>query len=232
MAVKKAPAPPSEDKVLKCAGKVISLIRSGEIVLHRRIGESSLADRLGVSRAVVRSALEHLEMAGLVARVPRSGTFVKEVSVREFCDVMDIRAALEALSARLAAVRADDVDIKELISLGRKVDALSRRRTDGDLSVGLDLAEVDLEFHLAIAKMSGNHRLASTLQQQRLIEFTFALTQEKMIYRQEKHRPIPSHLEIAESLAAHDGAKAEELMRFHILRTKEARLSIFTGEMA
>lgn len=231
MSVKKAVILPPADKVLECAGKVIALIRGGEIVLHRRIGESSLADKMGVSRAVIRSALEHLEMVGLVTRVPRSGTFVKEVSIREFCDAMDIRAALEALSARLAAARGDDTQIKSLLSLGRRVDTLSLGRASGDVSVIVELAETDREFHLAVAKMSGNERLASTLQQQRLIEFTFALTQ-KTVYRPAKNRAIPTHTEIAEALASHDGNQAEELMRRHVLRTKEAQLSAFTGEMA
>lgn len=232
MSAQKNPASPPPDRVLDCAGQIVSLIRSGQIVLHRRIGESSLAETLQVSRTIVRSALEHLEMAGLVVRVPRSGTFLREISVSEFCDVMDIRAALETLSARLAATRAQEHELKSLTALAKQVDVLNRRFANGDEKAVLELAQRDLEFHLAIAKMSGNGRLASTLKQQRLIEFTFAMAQHTVVYRELKDRPVPTHSEIVKAIQKRDPVQAEEVMRRHILRTKEARLGNFTGEIA
>jgi len=231
MSAQKNSASPPPDRVLNCAGQIVSLIRSGQIVLHRRIGESSLAETLQVSRTIVRSALEHLEMAGLVVRVPRSGTFLREISVSEFCDVMDIRAALEALSARLAATRAQEHELKGLAALAKHVDTLNRRFANGDEKAVLELAQRDLEFHLAIAKMSGNGRLASTLKQQRLIEFTFAMAQHTVIYRELKDRPVPPHGDIVKAIRKRDPIQAEEVMRRHILRTKEARLGYFTGEI-
>lgn len=171
-------------------------------------------------------------MAGLVARVPRSGTFLREISVNEFCDVMDIRASLEALAARLAAARAQDRELKTLKPLAKRVDALNKRFANGDEHAVLELAQRDLEFHLAIAGMSGNGRLATTLKQQRLIEFTFAMAQHSIVYREVKGRPVPSHSDVVEALLSRDVSRAEEVMRQHILRTKEARLGSFTGEMA
>lgn len=232
MSAKRNSDSPPPDRVLDCAGQIVSLIRSGQIVLHRRLGESSLAETLQVSRAIVRSALEHLEMAGLVARVPRSGTFLREISVSEFCDVMDIRAALETLAARLAAVRALDRDFKSLNALAKQVDILNRRFAGGDEKAVLELAHKDLEFHLAIARLSGNGRLATTLKQQRLIEFTFAMAQHTILYRELKNRPVPTHADVVEAIRGRDPAQAEEVMRCHILRTKEARLGVFTGEIA
>ncbi len=232
MPVKKVKSSPLPDRVLDCAGQIVALIRTGDIVRHRRIGESSLASTLKVSRAIVRSALEHLEIAGLMTRVPRSGTFLREISVNEFCDVMDIRAALETLATRLAATRGTEPELKALAAQAKRVDLLSRHFADGDITVILDLVQRDLDFHLAVAEMSGNIRLAATLKQQRLIEFTFAMIKENMPFRAHKARPIPTHSDIAEAISAHNPEKAEHLMRQHILRTKEARLGVYTGETA
>jgi len=232
MSAKKAHSSPLPDRALDCAGQIVALIRTGSIMHHRRIGESSLATTLGVSRAIVRSALEHLEIAGLVARVPRSGTFLREISIPEFCDVMDIRTALEALSIRLATARATDQQIKSLTVQAKRVDQLARRLAEGDLAAIPELGQKDLEFHLTVAELSGNSRLVATLKQQRLIEFTFAMIQTNSPFRPHKSRPIPTHLDLAEAIATHDSEKAANLMRQHILRTKEARLGSYTGEIA
>lgn len=228
---KQSPSQPG-DNVLDCAWKVVSLIHAGKIVMHRRIGETSLAATFKVSRAVVRSALEHLEMIGLVFRVPRSGTFLKEISLRDFCDVMDIRAALETLAARLAAARAEEHETKALVRQAEHVDALGRRCKVGNRGVISELARGDLDFHLAIATLSGNQRLASTLQQQRLIEFTFGQIQESPPHRSPRLKATPTHLQIAKAIAVHDATQAAELMRLHILRTKESRLGSWVGELA
>ncbi len=230
MAVRKK-SPPPPNLVLDCVGKVVSLMREGQIVEDRRIGESSLAKTLKTSRTTIRAALQHLEMAGLVVRVPRSGTFLRKITVREFCDVIDIRASLEALAARLAATRTRDHDAQDLQIKARRVDDLTRRFfAERDGSAMFDLAQRDLEFHLSIAELSGNSRLVSVLKQQRLIEFTFALSQDPAAAGR-SHKLTPTHLEIADAIASRDAAGAEKLIRRHILRTKEARAGV-TGETA
>jgi DNA-binding FadR family transcriptional regulator len=93
-----------------------------------------------------------------------------------------------------------------------------------------DLAQRDLEFHLLVAELSGNSRLVSVLKQQRLIEFTFALSQDPAASGR-SHKLMPSHLEIADAIASGDAAGSEKLIRRHILRNKEARAGV-TGETA
>lgn len=132
----------------------------------RRIGESSLAKTLQTSRTNIRAALQHLETAGLVARVPRIGTFLRKITVGEFWNVIDIRASLEALAARLAATRIREHDAQNLRINARRVDDLNRRFFgEGHESAMFDLAQRDFEFHLSIAELSGNSRLISVFKQ-------------------------------------------------------------------
>lgn len=233
----KAPKPagplvlPAPKKTLDCAGQIVRLINSGAVVPGRRIGESSLAARLKFPRAAVRSALDHLEATGLLERRPRSGTFLREIPVAEFCDVMDIRAALEALAASQAALRASDKEIRNLEKQVDAVDNLNRRFTGGDAQVISRLTQRDLEFHLSLAALSGNSRLVTALRQQRLIEFTFTLVPRKTPFRPRRDRPIPTHREIVEAIASRNPHLAAQTARRHILRTKEAHLGSFAGEM-
>ena len=67
--------------------------------------EEQLAVDLGVSRNPVREALRVLESEGLVEISPRRGASVTKVSQDEAREMVEVRAALEGLCARLAARR-------------------------------------------------------------------------------------------------------------------------------
>jgi len=214
--------PSGPGKVADCTGPIVRLISTGAIAPRKRIGESSLALRLGVSRTAIRSALEHLEAGGLVERRPRAGTYLREISAAEFSNAMDIRAALEALAAGEAAHRANKAEAAALLRLARKVDALGQRRLAGEEDVASELIAEDLKFHLRLAQLSGNRRLAGTLQQLRLIEFTLIPGADRKATP--PNRSIPTHEEIAEAIAAKNSSQAVRAVRLHILRTKEARV--------
>jgi len=216
----------------ECAAKVIELVGTGRIIPNRRIGEASLAEELGVPRAAIRSALEHLEISGLVTRVARSGTFSREFTVTEFCDAMDVRAALEALSARLATMRITPEELESLASVAVNIDEMGQRLMSREQAVIPSLIVADLEFHMEIARISGNKRLILTLQQQHLIEYTFSLaSQPEVLQYPRPDRPVPTHVELVEAMASRDSQAAGQMMRRHILRTKELRLGSFTGEI-
>ena len=68
--------------------------------------EIQIAESLGVSRQVVRSALTVLEQKGLVTRVKNKGAHVTKYSYQEMMDLYDIREVLTTLSYQLAARRA------------------------------------------------------------------------------------------------------------------------------
>lgn len=218
--------------ILECASRIVGLARDGQIDISRRIGEGSLTAQLSTSRATVRSALDHLELTGLVKRIPRAGTFLTPVGPKEFCQVMDIRAALEALAARQAASHAHPSTIVKLRELAAEVDSLNRRYIEGENSALTELSSRDSAFHFAITRLSGNDRLALTLAQQRLIEQSFSLDKDTSMLYSRHDRPVPTHMEIVEAIASRDPAVADETVRQHILRTKELRLGTFTGEMA
>lgn len=114
-----------------------------------RLVETRIAQELGVSQAPVREALRELETLRFVESSPFRGAWVREVSDAELAEIYPIRAALEDVAARAAAVR-----------LGGDVAALEREiRAMADASGVVEQVEHDVRFHELIVAAAGNGRL-------------------------------------------------------------------------
>lgn len=90
-----------------------SIVR-GEMAPGSRITEKSIEQRLGVSRTVVREALRQLESERLIRILPGVGPVVSELTADEARQLYEVRAALEATAARIAARHGDPDRIQEL----------------------------------------------------------------------------------------------------------------------
>ncbi|WP_431679777.1 FadR/GntR family transcriptional regulator [Kitasatospora sp. KL5] len=130
--------------------------------------EHELAERLQVGRNTVREAIRVLVHAGMLVSRQGEGTFVRSTSdpaavlrgvqrsgVR---DVLEVRAALEAEAARLAAVRHTPEDIARMrAALAREAEVMAAHpeRAGREATV-----EHDLEFHTAVVDAAHNPALA------------------------------------------------------------------------
>lgn len=125
-----------------------------EIVLLKRppeqpINEKEVALNYGVSRTPVREALLRLAAEGLVFIIPQSGTFVGRIPINALPEAIMIRKALEDLTVRHAADKADFRIIVRLRGMIDRQHALVRRaQYDRFLAA-------DEEFHAAIAEAAG-----------------------------------------------------------------------------
>lgn len=115
-----------------------------------RLIEGKLSEDLGVSRIPVREALRELSAEGIVTIEPRRGASVAVLSNSQARNMAEVRAALEGLNARLAALRRDDKTIELLQEiLKRGQDALSRE----DMA---ELKSLNTLFHDHLGTMAGN----------------------------------------------------------------------------
>ena len=126
--------------------------------------ERKLAESLGVSRRVLRHALEMLEAEGRISRQHGRGTFAKTRGMRPRkiwsanyraminpIDTMEARLAIEPQQARLAALRATNGDIAA--ALFEVADA-SREAKDP-----LSYEKADAAFHRRVAAAARNPML-------------------------------------------------------------------------
>jgi DNA-binding GntR family transcriptional regulator len=131
-------------------------VLSGALQPGDRVVIEDLCARLEMSRTPVREALLALEREGLVRIVPRHGYFVSEISYREALDAYQLRFFLEPIATAMAAQR---VTRDELIEL----DALAGVPRDGSEVGFIRAIEQNRAFHVRIAEVSGNQRLAKII---------------------------------------------------------------------
>ncbi len=97
-----------------------SRITNGDYPANQKLpSEKALADEFGVSRPILREALERLREQGLIHSRQGAGSFVREVRsvplgfarVETIADIQrcyEFRICIETMAARLAAARRDD----------------------------------------------------------------------------------------------------------------------------
>ncbi|MFC0596914.1 FadR/GntR family transcriptional regulator [Streptomyces palmae] len=152
------------------ADQVIAQLRtqitSGEWPVGSRIPtEPELVEQLGVARNTVREAVRALAHNGLLDIRQGSGTYVVATSElagvmhRRFADsdplhVAELRSALEAKAAQLAARRRTEQDLKQLDVL---LDRRERAWESGDTEA---FVAADATLHMAVVAASHNEVLA------------------------------------------------------------------------
>lgn len=128
-------------------------IIDGELPLGARLVETELAATYELSRGTIRAALRRLVDEGLVVQVPYTGYRVVEFSEHDLWELYTLRAALEALAARLAAERIDETLAADLM---RAYDVLvdAGQRDDKEAA-----DRGDHELHTVIVGLAGHGRL-------------------------------------------------------------------------
>ncbi len=142
----------SEDAVYL---KIKNAIRKRYIKQGSQLVEGGLAQKLGVSRTPVRSAIKRLESEGLVNSIPNRGAFVITPTLQEIEETFLVRGQLEQMAACLAAKVVTPKQVAELnLLIEQEEEVFDNRAFD-------EYYEVNDAFHLKIAEFSGNKVLTS-----------------------------------------------------------------------
>ena len=131
----------------------------------QRILQAELATSLGVSRQPVSHALQLLKHQGLVQDAGRKGLEVVPIDAVRIRQLYEVRGALDALAARLAAQRIADHDVgpAEIAQLQRAAKANDRLPATATLA---RLVQADVEFHQAVYALSANPAIPETIASQ------------------------------------------------------------------
>src|SRR5690554_5430838 len=174
------------------------VLRPGE-----RLMEIQLAEEMGVSRTPVREAIRKLELEGFVVMLPRRGAYVAGISMKDILEVFEVRAALEALAAGLAAERITEEELEEmerqLVKEAEETEANNLR----------SIVEIDTTFHDLLYKAARNERLIHfvNLLQEQLHRFRSA----SLARPGRSKTALDEHRKIIEALADRNAKLAEEL---------------------
>ena len=132
-------------------------ILDGTLKPGERLVEDRLSAELGVSRVPVREELRGLSVEGLVTLLPRRGATVVEVTPETVAELVEVRALLEGLNAKLAAQRHDPEIVAQL------QDTLARGNAAARNGTSEELAHLNAEFHERLGEASRNSVLSEVM---------------------------------------------------------------------
>lgn len=203
------------------AERIQELISQQGIAPGERLpAERELAGSLGVSRASLREALIALELGGVIEVRGGSGVYVCEsgpstAAVPEAgpgpFEVLSARSMIETEVAAMAAKNATAAAVSAI-----RAALLEMERSHEDRSSN---EQADRNFHLAIARASGNTALVG------LVDYLWRQRSSlwhrlKEHYRTEELRKttLVDHRAIYDAIAGSDPAAARNAMRAHLQR--------------
>jgi DNA-binding GntR family transcriptional regulator len=176
-----------------------------------RLNVEAIADEYNTSVTPVRDALQMLSHEGLVDIKPRSGYFVKSITLKQLRDLLDVRRVLELTAIERAAVRATEEQIEEMNHV--------HAGYTGDDDESYDrYTDENRRFHYLLARASGNNELAELVGSlhDRLARF--------MVMRRAGKSMEVTHERIIEALQTQDVEAARQALLDDIDRAHEAIL--------
>jgi DNA-binding GntR family transcriptional regulator len=191
--------------------QLIEAIMSGVLGAGAHLNAENLARRLGVSHIPVREALRSLQADGWVTVRPHQGAFVRIRTEQELADLFEARVLVEGQTARWAAQRRSSAQLEVLDGI------LARQRECDD---GLGLAQINAEFHVAVALCSQN---------QTLVGFAGALAKRARFYfstvaPSRRLQSLREHTMLADALRRRDAQQAQFIAERHVTTTRQAVL--------
>ncbi len=189
--------------------------------------ERELAQQLDVSRPSLREAIVVMESKGLLQVRRGGGTFVCDVVAHTITDplvhllkrhpdatydVVELRLSLEEVAAYYAALRANEADRKVL---ALRLEALMSSYEANDTE---HTAEVDVEFHMAIAEASHNVALVLVMRGLFNLLRVSILNNLEKIYKEAGGKAIiaSQHRELFNAVMAGEAEAAREAAHTHL----------------
>ena len=204
--------------------QAVSLLRREILTTRLRPGatlsEAMVAQQLGLGKAPVRAALARLAEEGLVQAVPRRGWTVSLVTIRDIHEVFGLRLLLEPEAARLAAGRVDAELLRRLDSI-----CACGYRPDDEESTHAFL-DANKAFHVALAELSGNGRLARQID--RLLDESTRMLALGLRRRDRTGEMAHEHHALIEALALGHAAEAAAIMKEQVAASQAMVLAALT----
>ncbi len=140
--------------------------------------------------------------------IPRRGTYVADISIKDINEVYEIRTALDVLAAGLAAERINEEELEVmqrlLVEIGQCID-------EGNIE---KIVKIDTDFHDILYQASRNERLVNIISNLR--EQITSLRGRSMMYPGRLAKTLEEHRAIVDSIAERDAEKAQRAVRIHM----------------
>jgi GntR family transcriptional repressor for pyruvate dehydrogenase complex len=209
---------------------LLQKIREGGLLPGARLPtELVMAQRFGVSRTVIREAMATLKSEGIVEARQGAGAFVRKPGVKSVFTVdafssesvhhllrmIEVRRAIDSETAALAAVRRDAQQIDDIRQAMAAIDKAVMNGGDG--------VREDVEFHLSIARATGNPYWAKLMEMfAPQIRGAISMTRANEARRNDFAQAVKAeHQRIVDAIIAGNGITARAAAAEHMERASE-----------
>jgi DNA-binding FadR family transcriptional regulator len=208
-------------------GQILEQLTSGTLQEGDRLPpESEISRTFGVSRPVVRQALQHLRADGLIVARRGAGTYVQmrpsagtksapPADIARFLRSFEVRIAVESEAARLAATRHTQAHLTRLKAAMGELEKSFENGVRGE--------DEDFAFHLALAEASDNPLFSlvlNDLHKTVLGSMTTALTVARLGAAARRQHVLAEHQRIIEAIAAREPENAALYVRYHLTQAR------------
>lgn len=221
-------------------GQFRELISSGELKPGDVLpSERELANSFGIGRGYIREAIKTLELYGVFRSVPGVGTIVEDLGIQsinefinnlvnfgvhDYVELVEVRSVVEPFNARRAAINATDEEIQKIGEV--------LARLEQDIAAGNVNLNLEVEFHLELAKASHNRIFANTIAA--ILPGLIKLLDELDLTVYDRHKESQAeHKQLYEALVKRNPQAAEKAMQQHMKNAGDhfnVRISEITAE--
>jgi DNA-binding GntR family transcriptional regulator len=184
-------------------------IARGRFKPGQRLVEIHLSNDLGVTRGKIREALRKLEQDGFVEIIPNVGARVAEFSQRDIEHIYDLMSVVEGLAVRVITPFLTDEQLKRIEALIDKVETAQKPTQFFELNNALHSFLITLSENDHLIKLTENFMFRI-----RCLNLQCLFSPGQMAASVKEHRMI------LKAMRERKAARAEQLMRNHLLYAK------------
>jgi DNA-binding GntR family transcriptional regulator len=209
-------------QILSVTASALNFLREniimGNLKPGDKLNECDISNSISISRPPLREAFRLLENEYLVVNIPRRGTYVNEMSVKDFTDISQIREMIECYAVDILK-SAGIYDLTKVTQALENSSALPAVTNPGNPLLILERVEVLLSFHKTLVESAGNLHLIRLYQ-----SFRANLARYQFLYFQvtgtEQHS-LEDHQHILDLISTKEYEKAKKQLKQHIDYTRE-----------
>lgn len=173
------------------------------------LSEKGLSELLKMSKTPIRSAMDRLEMIGLVKLIPNQGIVVQEMSLKKMIEIYELRLSLETYAAKHLTGKMDDNFFRKLDNNLKLQDVAVEKE---DI---IEFVKLDREFHEMIIAGLDNEEYTEVMSR---LQDKFLLSVRVTFYKKKNRLfgSLEEHKLIRHALEGKDPEKTVKLVYDHI----------------
>ena len=180
----------------------------GDIKPNSKLTLTEIAKAMGVSNTPIREAIKKLESENLVKIIPNKGIIVKEINIDDFQEILQIRAFLDGLIAKLVSEIITDEEIDEMKNIIHEMEKCVKE--DDRLTYN----DLDIKFHNFLLNITRNNTLKETYN--KLIEHSSGARLRTLKILVRMGESLKEHKKIALKIKERNSKEANRVSQEHI----------------